>query len=73
MMSRKQAMRTAQGRSVAKELEQKGIFVLSASLATLAEEMPEAYKNVADVVGVVDKAGISKKVARFTPIGVIKG
>ena len=73
MMSRKQAMRNAQGRSIARDLEQKGIFVLSAAQATLAEEMPEAYKRVGDVVGVVDKAGISKKVARFTPIGVIKG
>jgi tRNA-splicing ligase RtcB len=72
MMSRKQAMRNAQGRSIARDLEQKGIFVLSAAQATLAEEMPEAYKRVGDVVGVVDKAGISKKVARF-PIGVIKG
>jgi tRNA-splicing ligase RtcB len=73
MMSRKQAMKTAQGRSVAKDLEQKGILVISASLATLAEEMPEAYKDVSNVVDVVDKAGISKKVARLTPIGVIKG
>jgi tRNA-splicing ligase RtcB len=73
MMSRKQAMRIAKGRSVAKDLEAKGIFVLSASPATLAEEMPEAYKNVSDVVAVVDKAGISKKVARMAPIGVMKG
>ncbi|MFH0777030.1 MAG: RtcB family protein [Candidatus Eisenbacteria bacterium] len=73
MMSRKQAMRNAKGRSVAGELEAKGIFVMSASKATLAEEMPEAYKDVSEVVDVVDKAGISRKVARLTPIGVIKG
>ncbi|UCF79889.1 MAG: RtcB family protein [Candidatus Eiseniibacteriota bacterium] len=72
-MSRKQAMRSAKGRSIAKDLEGKGIFVMSASRATLAEEMPEAYKDVSDVVGVVDRAGISKKVARTVPIGVVKG
>jgi len=73
LMSRKQAMRDAKGRSVAKELEDKGIFVMSASRATLAEEMPEAYKDVSNVVDVVHKAGISRKVARTAPIGVIKG
>ncbi len=73
LMSRKQAMRNAKGRSVARDLEEKGIHVLSASLSTLAEEMPEAYKDVSDVVHVVDKAGISKKVARMAPLGVIKG
>jgi tRNA-splicing ligase RtcB len=72
-MSRKQAMRNAKGRSVARDLEAKGITVMSASRATLAEEMPEAYKDVSDVVGVVHRAGISKKVARMAPIGVVKG
>ena len=46
---------------------------MAAGLATVAEEMPEAYKDVADVVGVVDGAGISRKVAQLRPIGVIKG
>ncbi len=73
MMSRKQAMRSAKGRSIARDLEAKGITVMSASRATLAEEMPEAYKDVSDVVRVVDRAGISKKVARMAPIGVVKG
>jgi len=73
LMSRKQAMRSAKGRSIARDLEDKGIIVMSASRATLAEEMPEAYKDVGDVVSVVDRAGISKKVARMAPIGVVKG
>ncbi len=42
-------------------------------MATVAEEMPEAYKDVADVVDVVVTAGIAKKVARLEPLGVIKG
>ncbi|MDP1759370.1 MAG: RtcB family protein [Thermodesulfovibrionales bacterium] len=48
-------------------------MVRSAGRETLAEEMPEAYKDVSDVVDVVHKAGISKKVARLRPLGVIKG
>jgi len=73
LKSRKQAMRDSRGRSIAKDLEEKGIFVLSAGRATLAEEAPEAYKDVTDVVEIVHEAGISRKVARTTPIGVIKG
>jgi len=73
LMSRRQAMRDAKGRSIVKDLEDKGIVVMSASRATLAEEMPEAYKDVTNVVDVVHKAGISRKVARTAPIGVIKG
>jgi tRNA-splicing ligase RtcB len=42
-------------------------------MATVAEEMPEAYKDVADVVEVVAGAGLSRKVARLQPLGVIKG
>ena len=46
---------------------------MAAGMATVAEEMPEAYKDVAEVVGVVDGAGLSRTVARLKPIGVIKG
>jgi tRNA-splicing ligase RtcB len=42
-------------------------------MATVAEEMPEAYKDVSDVVDVVHGAGLSTKVARLVPMGVIKG
>jgi tRNA-splicing ligase RtcB len=54
-------------------LEAKGIYVKSASRGTLAEEMPEAYKDVSKVVRVVHNAGISKLVAKITPLGCIKG
>ena len=73
MMSRSAAIRSLKGRSIARELEQKGIFVRSAGRETLAEEAPEAYKNVNDVVGVVHQAGISKRVCRMRPLGVVKG
>jgi len=47
--------------------------VRGASVGTVVEEMPEAYKDVADVVGVVERAGISKIVARLRPVAVVKG
>lgn len=73
VMSRTQAKKAASGRSIARELEGKGIYILSAEKDTLKEEIPEAYKDVADVVDVVHGAGISKKVAKLVPMGVIKG
>ena len=73
VMSRHQAIKRAKGRAIWREMEDKGIIVRSASRGTLAEEMSEAYKDVSDVVDVVQNAGISKKVARLRPIGVIKG
>jgi tRNA-splicing ligase RtcB len=73
VLSRNQAKKTAKGRSIAKELEGKGIIVRGASRATLVEEIPEAYKDVNDVVNVVHEAGISRKVVRLRPLGVIKG
>lgn len=73
VLSRNQAISSAKGRNVASELKDNGITVLSASKATLAEEMPEAYKDIESVVSVVTKAKIAKKVARLKPLGVIKG
>jgi tRNA-splicing ligase RtcB len=73
LLSRHEALRRTRGRSIGKELEQKGILVLSASTRTLAEEVPEAYKDVSDVVDTVHEAGISRKVARLRPLCVIKG
>jgi tRNA-splicing ligase RtcB len=72
-MSRHQAIRHAKGRSIRRELEDKGIFVRSAGREILAEEMPEAYKNISDVIDVVHHAGIARKVARLRPMGVVKG
>ncbi len=73
MMSRTQAKKSARGRPIVRELEDRGIFVRSTGRATLMEEIPEAYKDVRDVVDVVHGAGISNKVAQLRPIGVIKG
>jgi tRNA-splicing ligase RtcB (3'-phosphate/5'-hydroxy nucleic acid ligase) len=73
VMSRKAAKKKSKGRSIQRELEDRGIFVRWTGRSTLAEEMPEAYKNVTDVVDVVHGAGISKKVAKLRPIGVVKG
>ncbi len=73
VMSRHQAIRKAKGRAIWRELEDKGIIVRSAGRGTLAEEMSEAYKDVSEVVDVVHKAGISAKVARLRPLGVVKG
>lgn len=73
LLSRHQAIKKAKGRSIKREMEDKGIVVRSAGRETLAEEMSDAYKDISNVVDVVHKAGISKKVARLKPIGVIKG
>lgn len=73
VMSRHQAIRKAKGRAIWRELEDKGIIVRSAGRSTLAEEMSEAYKDVSEVVEVVHRAGISTKVARLRPLGVVKG
>lgn len=72
-MSRRQARKRSRGRDLGREFEEQGIEVRASSGATVAEEVPEAYKDVADVVGVVDRAGIGRKVARLRPLGVLKG
>jgi tRNA-splicing ligase RtcB len=73
LMSRHEAKRRAHGRSLIQEMADRGVLVMAAGLATVAEEIPEAYKDVADVVGVVHGAGISRMIAQLRPIGVIKG
>jgi tRNA-splicing ligase RtcB len=72
-MSRRQAKKSVKGRDLKGEFRERGIEVRAASFATIAEEVPEAYKDVADVVNVVDRAGIGRKVARLRPMGVLKG
>jgi tRNA-splicing ligase RtcB len=72
-MSRTAAVKDAAGRRIDKELAARGVIARAQSRKGLAEEQPTAYKNVDDVVEVVDQAGLSKKVARMRPIGVIKG
>ena len=73
VLSRKAAKKKSKGRAIQRELEDKGILVRWTGRSTLAEEMPEAYKDVSEVVEVVHGAGISKKVAKLRPIGVVKG
>jgi tRNA-splicing ligase RtcB len=73
VMSRQAAKKAARGRAVVREMEDRGIIVQGAGMGTIVEEISEAYKDVAQVVEVVYKAGIAKKVARLRPMGVIKG
>jgi tRNA-splicing ligase RtcB len=72
-MSRKGAIRASRGRNIGAELKERGVKVMAAGRGTLKEEMPEAYKDVSDVVDVVHEAGIALKVARIRPLGCIKG
>jgi tRNA-splicing ligase RtcB len=71
--SRAAAKRSLRGIDVARALEARGILVKAGSMGGLAEEASEAYKDVTEVVDVTHSAGISRKVARAVPIGVIKG
>jgi tRNA-splicing ligase RtcB len=72
-LSRTAARKEISGAELRRQLEARGIVVRSASNKGLAEEAPLAYKDVDRVVAVVERAGLSKRVARLTPIGVIKG
>ena len=65
--------KSTRGRAIAREMEDAGIFVRSASKGTLREEVPDAYKDVMDVVEVVHRSGLSRKVVKLKPLGVIKG
>jgi tRNA-splicing ligase RtcB len=73
VMSRTAAVKHAQGRRIDKELAERGVIARARSWKGLAEEQPDAYKNVDLVVEVVHNAGLARKVARMRPIGVIKG
>lgn len=71
--SRAKMVRSVRGEEVARRLEQRGILVKAWSWKGVAEEAPEAYKNVDEVVDVCEKAGIAKKIVRLRPIACIKG
>jgi tRNA-splicing ligase RtcB len=73
VMSRTAAVKHAAGRRIDRELAERGVVARARSWKGLAEEQPDAYKNVDLVVDVVDRAQLAKKVARMRPIGVIKG
>ncbi len=73
VLSRKAAKKASKGRAIYRELEDKGILIRCTGRSTMAEEMPDAYKDISQVVEVVHGAGISKKVARLIPMAVVKG
>jgi tRNA-splicing ligase RtcB len=73
VMSRHQAIKAARGRSISREMENRGIYVRAAGRETLVEEIPDAYKDVSQVVEIVHNAGIGKKVVKLKPLGVMKG
>lgn len=72
-MSRSKAKKTVRGEDLRQELERRGIRIRAGSMAGLAEEAPQAYKDVDAVVETVDAAGIARKVARLRPVVVVKG
>ena len=72
-MSRRKAKQTVRGDQLRRELEAEGIRIRAGSMPGLAEEAPQAYKDVDAVVETVSGAGIARKVARLRPVAVIKG
>jgi tRNA-splicing ligase RtcB len=72
-LSRRKAMKAAKGRNLIDELKKRGVVIQAKGHRTIAEEMPDAYKDVSEVVEVMHNEGITKKVAKLKPIGVIKG
>jgi tRNA-splicing ligase RtcB len=73
VMSRAQSKRESRRIDIDQEMARRGVVARYQGRRTMAEEMPHAYKDVADVVETMDQAGISKRVARFRPVGVVKG
>jgi len=73
VMSRNQAVKRWRGENVQVDLQKKGIYVHPASWKIMAEEAPGAYKDVSEVVHVTEGAGISARVAKLLPLGVVKG
>jgi len=73
LLSRQKAKKIAKGRRLIEELERQGIRVMAASRSTLSEEIPEAYKDVAEVVSTMSGAGVARIVARLRPLAMVKG
>ncbi len=72
-MSRAEAKRRVSGATLRKELEEKGVILRCPSLSGLIEEAPIAYKDIDEIVEVVDRAGLAKRVVRLRPLAVVKG
>ena len=73
LMSRHRAARTIGGRPLAQRLKEQGVTVVARAIGALAEETPEAYKDIDEVVRTCEGAGLSRRVARLRPLGVLKG
>ena len=73
VMSRTQAVKACRGRSIPREMADRGVIVMASGRGTLLEEIPEAYKDLDEVVEVVHRAGLAAKVARLRSLGCIKG
>jgi tRNA-splicing ligase RtcB len=73
VMSRSSAKKEFSGEEIRMQLKQRGIVVKAASPAVIAEEAPDVYKPSSEVVDVVHRVGIARKVARLVPLGVVKG
>ena len=73
VLSRTKAKRSIDGKALAEELAQKGVHVQANSIETLAEEAPDAYKNVDEVIAKTQAAGLAKPIARVKPMIVVKG
>ncbi|OQY09209.1 MAG: RNA-splicing ligase RtcB [Marinitoga sp. 4572_148] len=73
VLGRRQAKRELNTHNILQELKEKNIHIMAKSKATIVEEAPEAYKNIDGVVEIIEKIGISEKVAKLTPVGVVKG
>ena len=73
VMSRAAAIKASRGRAIRREMEDRGVLVMAAAKGTLAEEIPEAYKEIDDVAEATTAAGISARVARLRPLLVVKG
>jgi len=71
--SRTQALKQSRGRDLFREMEERGVTLMAVGRRTVAEEMPDAYKDINRVVDAIALAGISRKVARLRPVGVVKG
>ncbi len=73
LMSRHKALKQGKGRDLIREMNIRGVEIRAKGMRTIAEEMPEAYKDVSDVIDVMHNSGIIRKIAKLRPIGVIKG
>ena len=72
-MSRHAALKKQYGKELQQELAKRGIVVKTPGIRYLSEEAPYAYKNIDEVIDIVDRVGIANKVARLKPLIVIKG